>query len=320
MGTQVYNGITIPDPEPTGDGGALLVDASKVLALRTVFAIWPLALFGGWRVDAVTAADYDGGIVGDLQSNEVSATFAKVYDSASDAYANLGESSGLTGWALDYQFMADSPTEVDATYFGNSIPFCKVDLDFDTPAIYTGNSITWHYWNGSTWAALSLAFDESDTTAQDGRRPFQQSAFFSFIPPADWVAVVVDGQLAYWIYATIDTASITQTPVAQGFQHGISTPESGFVCPNAGVITRLRVSDGATPTIHAANPVTFILMNFTTGKSTAELSWGVGKRQGEWLSLTLAVSRGDVLGVLVTGEDGTNEPENVLMELGVTLT
>ena len=32
MGTQVYYGITIPDPEPTGAGGALFIDAIKDLA------------------------------------------------------------------------------------------------------------------------------------------------------------------------------------------------------------------------------------------------------------------------------------------------
>jgi len=35
MGTQSYYGITIPDPEPSGAGGALLIDALKVLAARS---------------------------------------------------------------------------------------------------------------------------------------------------------------------------------------------------------------------------------------------------------------------------------------------
>ena len=92
----------------------------------------------------------------------------------------------------------------------------------------------------------------------------------------------------------------------------------GFLCPHAGTITGIRAVDTAS-TLHTGTDVKFILMDFTTGAHSGELTWAQDQRQDAWASLTLAVNSGDELGVLVTQEDsGNNDPTDVMLELGVT--
>ena len=60
----------------------------------------------------------------------------------------------------------------------------------------------------------------------------------------------------------------------------------------------------------------FILMNYTTGAHSGELTWAVSKRTDSWTT-TLAIADGDQLGVLVTQEDGVREHVNVAFELEI---
>ena len=60
-------------------------------------------------------------------------------------------------------------------------------------------------------------------------------------------------------------------------------------------------------------------MNFTTGAHSGELTFAQEKRQDRWTGLTLAVTRGDILGVLCTQEDGTNEVINAVVQLTIML-
>ncbi|HUT60120.1 MAG TPA: hypothetical protein VNA25_19915, partial [Phycisphaerae bacterium] len=83
-----------------------------------------------------------------------------------------------------------------------------------------------------------------------------------------------------------------------------------------GTITNLRASDLAT-TLHTATDVKFILMNFTTGGHSGELTWAQDLRVCSWSSLSLDVNAGDILGVVVTQEDGTNEITNALLEITI---
>ena len=132
----------------------------------------------------------------------------------------------------------------------------------------------------------------------------------------------VDGQAAYWIRCGIaagKAANLTAIPSTNSKKHEIVTPAGGYVARQNGIIDRIRLNDAA-GTLHTGADVKFILMNYTTGEHSGALTFAQDVRTQVFTGLSLAVHTDDVLGVLVTQEDGTNEPTGCLLELGFTST
>lgn len=291
---------------------------------------WSMAAMGLWGIDVDGAGTNGGGIVGDAGST--SATYNKVYDHGTTAFASLIDSSSLASWTANAQLFPDAGSEQinDAFYIGQAVPFCECtieDVGGGTFATWSDDGGLWEYWNGTAWVTLPIVIDNSDATAQDGMRPGQRSGAISFVPPSAWAAVSVDSQEAYWVRWRFTAAVLTQTATIMAL--GVVTPVDGFTCPHGSKVTGIRANDGAT-TLHTTANVEFILMNFTTGLHSgvagAANVWAQDKRQGSWstagagaAAMTgVACSTGDVLGVLNTAEDGTNEPTNVMLELNVS--
>jgi hypothetical protein len=275
-----------------------------------------IACGGTWAVDGDGARTNGGGIVGDVTLTEQAAALCQVYDHGTTTYATLAGSSALTGWTNNYQLTADAANEEvnDAVYFGGAVPFCEMALDIGTAGVYGGDVFTWEYWDGNSWEALTVK-DRTDTTAGDGKRSFQQDGAISFVPPADWASTTVNSQAAYWIRCRVTAAQVTTTPLTNSVEHEIVTPADGATAPVACVIDGVRLVDQA-GTLHTAADVKFVLYNFTQGLSSGELAFAQDKRQDSWtISSGLVCAQGDVLGVLVTQEDGTNEVTNGVLEL-----
>ena len=98
-----------------------------------------------------------GGIVGDVSAVEASASYAKVYDATNTEFQDLATSSAGTDITNDYQFWSDTKADDDAVYFGGSVPFFQIYIDMGgTVQNYTGDALTWEYWDGRHWQALSL--------------------------------------------------------------------------------------------------------------------------------------------------------------------
>jgi len=192
-----------------------------------------------------------------------------------------------------------------------------------TPATYGADSITWEYYNGTIWTALTIEYDHTDATAQDGLRPFQRDGVVVFVPPPAWASTTINSQVAYWIRARCNaTVDITQTPITDAVEHSIVTPTDGFKCPRTARIVGVRLINANT-TAHTAADIKFILHNFTTGVHGDELTFAQDKRNERWDSTAfktggLAVAAGDVLGVVVTQEDTANELTNFTIEMDVT--
>lgn len=289
---------------------------------------WPMAAYTSWQLANDGAQTNGAGMVGDVDvSDQLTCT---VYDHGTTTYAALDSSDDLTGWAAAYQLSADSgaeeagtdsdgQTDGDAAYFGYTIPFCELSFDLDTVGVNGAKVWRWEYYNGTQWNELTgLAIDNTDTANADGEQSFEQNGAVSFVPPSDWAAVAVNSVTKYWIRARVVAEQITTTPVMDGTEPDVVVPGDGFLCPHDGTITDIRVTDTA-GTLHTGTDVKFILMNFTTGAHSGELTWAQDQRQDAWASLTLAVNAGDELGVLVTQEDsGNNDPTDVMIELGVT--
>lgn len=92
------------------------------------------------------------------------------------------------------------PSTSDICYFGYSgtvyspsagtfVPAFN-ELTFDLSQTGSGGSYVWEYWNGSSWASL---------TVQDATNGFTQSGKVSWTPPSDWATTTVNGHTTYWV-------------------------------------------------------------------------------------------------------------------------
>ncbi|HUS91158.1 MAG TPA: hypothetical protein VM695_04875 [Phycisphaerae bacterium] len=277
------------------------------------------AALEAWLVDGDGAETNGAGLVGEPTLTDVGATCVKVYDLGTTTYANLEDSADLTGWTSDWQLTADAANVQvgDAWYVGAAAPFAELAIALGQAATYSGDAGWAEYWNGVAWVDLGgEVHDSTDPTTGYGLRTLQQSGAMAWPIPADWAACEVDGVTAYWMRWIVAYAVVTQEPIADAKRPELVTPKYGAVAAVAGTVTRLRVSDGAA-TVHTTQDVWFSLVNYTTGAGTEALTWPMDERVHVWTGLTLAVAAGDVLGILVHQEDGTNEIERAVVEMTI---
>lgn len=259
----------------------------------------------------------------DVTLTKADAAFCKVEDGG--AFLNFAVSIGGS-YSANYQFFPDTQADNDAIYFGHSIPFPQIYIDTGTVQTYTGDGLTWEYYDGSTWSGLTVQ-DNTDATAQDGKRSFGRDGAIVFIPPADWASSTVDSQDAYWIRARVSTnANVNNNGTANSVEHKFCTPTDGPIIPHNCNISTIRLTDG-NATVHTTADVKFFLMNFTKGTYSIELTFAMDKRQDVWTTTALKAGSagidcdaGDVIGCVVTQEDTSAEVTNAILELSVTLT
>jgi len=141
-------------------------------------------LLGGSYVAMGGAVADDGGV----QTDETTA--------ANDATIN------------DMTLLPAVPAVGDAYYFGHATEmFSKLKLKIGTAGagVWT---ITWEYWNGSAWTALS--------GVTDGTTHFRATAGdheVTFTLPSNWAKTTIEAINAYWIRARVSAyTSITTQP------------------------------------------------------------------------------------------------------------
>ena len=314
------------------DSGA---SASEFLLTDRTKTKWTFMIAGANGEDTDGVLTNTGGIAGGskptgVTSTEAAAAYCKVYDAGTTSYQNLATSQTGTDVTSNYQIFSDTKGDGDAIYFGAAVPFCEIGIDMGgTVQDYTGDAITWYYYNGTNWTTALTVFDNTDATAQDGKRSFGRDGVVNFVPPANWAAVAVDSQSAYWIKAEITTVANVgaNKAVTNSVEHYVISPDGDAVqIPYKCNISEVRVSNlGAT--VHD-QIVKFVLFNFTKGTYSLELSWAASQPTDTFTTTVLkAASAGvdcdasDVIGILITEDNGaTNNPTNIMVELDVTLT
>jgi len=311
--------------------GAGLTATNGVLA--TTSQLWVMRIPG---VSGVATDGLSGCLAGceetlDITATEAAVTFAKVYNDDDTSYEDLSTSDDNAAFTANYQLFPDTEEEGDAAYFGGAAPFAQLYFDVATTATYNAAAASqiWEYFKTGTpgtWDTLPIKADSSDAGgAAVGQQPFGSDGCVTFVPPADWITTTVDDQEAYWIRCRCTAAvDITTIPTLNSVEHKLCAPTDGFKAPFTGNISSLRIVDGVA-TAHAANDIKFFLMNFTKGTYSLELTFPKNKRQDVFTGTALKadsagvdVDAGDVLGLVVTGEDNTNELTNVAVELTVT--
>ena len=142
-----------------------------------------------------------------------------------DSYEQtVTEQSGHPDWAKNGIFTLTGSTYVDRTvqlYCPDS-SLCsgytpsyttvsdRILIGYQTPYdvmninVHTANSgtVTWQYWNGTSFASL--------TTASDTTNGLQNNGSVTFLPPSNWQPHVVNGsQPKYWVQATIGSGTVS---------------------------------------------------------------------------------------------------------------
>jgi hypothetical protein len=101
-----------------------------------------------------------------------------------------------------YNATAGDVALVDTLYLGYEEPFDRATFIHSTYAV--GASFVWEYWNGTTWATLTLA--------DNGTTSFTQNGTMIWTPPANWTTVSVNGTRAQW-WVRVRVTSATTKPV-----------------------------------------------------------------------------------------------------------
>lgn len=308
------------DVAVTGD--IAISNAGLVGARHGARYTWPV--LGAWAVDGDGAETNGGGLVGQVPVlTNAAATYAKVCDDNGGApqYANLSESNTTLPaiYTANFQLFPDAEAIGDYVAFGAAVPFCEIALDMSaTVGVYANDSCVWEYsQGGGVWAAIAVLYDNTDTTAQDGLRPFQRDGAITFSPPAAWATDTLDGQLGYWIRSRVTAAQITTAAISNAEEHSIVTGEQGWRPPHNGTITAVTFNDNAA-VLHTTADVIVVIQDETTGASVT-LTFAMDRRS-QRVATTLAVTTASRLSAHVVQEDGAAEPTGVVLELEMTLT
>ena len=94
----------------------------------------------------------------------------------------------------------------DRLLIGYQVPFDTVNITLHTAR--SGGTVTWQYWNGSSFSSLALATDTTSGLTATGT--------VTFLPPSNWVPSVVNGsQSKYWVQITVSGA-VNESVALQG--------------------------------------------------------------------------------------------------------
>ncbi len=143
--------------------------------------------------------------------SEQFATAAFCYSSATNSYTDVtvgaaNTSSSDVRHATTLRLVRDAE---DAFYFGAAVPFTYLRFYLSTSG--SGGTVSWEYWNGAGWAAISPA---------SGPYAFTKTASIRLWPsldayPGDWTRVSVNGSSALYFIRARATASQSTAPVGR---------------------------------------------------------------------------------------------------------
>lgn len=249
-------------------------------------------------------------------NTEQAAALAKVWDQSAAEFQNLATSGTGAAYAANYQLLPDTDAVNDAVYFGAASKFGAMNIDMSaTVQTYTGDSLTWEYYNGSGWVSFT-PYDETDGTANDGKRSFGADGFIILSVKDDWALTTIDSQSAYWIRARVTTAAVNQIGLTDSKEHLVTSLTNGGTVVN----TFGKVGRGMFrfETVSASNTDTkLILVNMTTGESSAVKTLTKAVADNDVADFDLKVNRGDSIVFYCTQEDGTTEFAGGICELAI---
>ena len=132
------------------------------------------------------------------------------YQSADAAY--LDDGGSFTDYTTEFNnsdpndcpLMPATEAIGDAFYMGCDYKFDTITFNIGQAGV--GTAITWEYWNGSAWTALSVADTTSGYTVAG-------VGDVTFTIPGSWAKTTVNGYNAYYVRSRVSTASFTTQPI-----------------------------------------------------------------------------------------------------------
>lgn len=293
-------------------GSSLTIDSGETFTLGgdTIKGLKEIITMGLGNTVAVNSFPFNN-----VTTSAADATYAAVTDASDDTY-ELASSDDGGGYTAALQCFPDTEAENDAVYFGSDSAFCCLYFDVSaTNATYSDDTAKWQYWDGSAWADLTIIYDGTDSTANDGLRPFQQDGYLVFSPPTDWESTTVNSQDGYFIRSIVTAANCTQIPVLED-EHKTVVFDAATKIPYAGTVSRGRFNFGTTS--GTSNDTKVVLVNLTAQTVSAEKTITGGKTDFEIADFALDISADDEIGFFVTQEDGSTEYAGGTVELTFT--
>lgn len=157
-------------------------------------------------------------------------TFSQVWQVDNTTFVDEttdANSAGNADWTV---FPATEDTS-DYMALGYRQKFKKVIFDYANGTAGVGGTVTWQYWNGSSWAALSGVTDGTTgftATAGDGK-------VLTFTVPTDWAATSLNGsQALYYIRALVASTYSTNPVLDQGFIGGTGSVTQATAAASGG--------------------------------------------------------------------------------------
>ncbi|MHC4734711.1 MAG: hypothetical protein ACYTDW_09680 [Planctomycetota bacterium] len=145
-------------------------------------------------------------LIGEALANSLrgEAVAACIQDDAS-SYTDLTTEANEST-ADDVVFPA-APADGDAILIGMSRPFTRALVNVTTAGVGT-YTITWKYWDGDSWEALTGVTDDTTNLQTAGMNDVV------FTQPSDWAASTINSQGPfYYIAAVIDAGTHTTDPL-----------------------------------------------------------------------------------------------------------
>lgn len=220
--------------------------------------------------------------------------------------------------AIDFTYAANNNTANDIIFFNTGTPltndtfsigytttFSSITFNVGTAGIGT-YTVTWQYWNGTTWTALSGVVDNTTAFKTGG------SNTLTFTLPSDWAVLSgsLNGSNLYYIRAVLSMGTMTTHPLgtqitiggapalSAAFQHA-PPPVDYTTAANNGTandINLFRAAPAVNDAFYVGYSGTFSSIFFnigTAGSGTWTLTWEYWNGT-VWNALTVIDSTGSL--------------------------
>jgi len=167
------------------------------------------------------------------------------FDNFEGANGILRSADDVTYADLTATAYSGSVTWQNSMYIGYEEAFDQINLVLSTPG--RGIVRVWEYWNGSSWATVTI---------KDGSSSFTVSGRVSFTPPADWARKVINNSRSkYFVRCRISAAvtkPVTSSIRGDNWLRGAGNHCRGWDAASDSIVNTGELKYNPTPPVGAA--------------------------------------------------------------------
>jgi hypothetical protein len=139
-------------------------------------------------------------------------------DSSPETFVDQTTNANSAG-TNDYVVFPASEATGDYAAFGYTTKFNKLEFDYASGTAGVGGVVTWEYWNGTTWSALTSVTDNTTSfTAAVGN-----GKLVVFLEPLDWATTSLNNSVPlYFVRARITTIYSTNPVLDRAYVYPVT--------------------------------------------------------------------------------------------------